>query len=181
MKKYKLLIIAAILSIGTMTATASSSASMAMNATETTNVNSSATEEATVRKLIMDFYSEVISFVNSGKDYEKVMNRYFTPEFMEIYTTVDEDVPEGELGFLDFDLISNSQDPEVAKAVIKDLKINSDSADGPTASAKISLMSKQYAPTPIEITLTKTSEGWKISDYNNLLPDMKAFKQEMKH
>lgn len=140
----------------------------------------SAEEETSVRDFLMAFYSEIIPRVNNCEGYDDIMERSFTPEFMKTYKTVDEDVPEGEMGFFDCDLISNSQDPDFAKAVIKDLKIGVDSSNAPIANARVSLMSRIYEPTQIDLVLTKTSEGWRISDYNNVMDEMKAFKKEMK-
>ena len=183
MKRYKLFFMTIILSAGTALFNVESAVSMSLDTLGLQSVSDdspSTDEETKIRDLIMNFYSEVIPLVNNYEKYIEVMKHSFTPEFVQIYISVDEDVPEGEMGFFDYDLISNSQDPEIAKAVVKNINVGSDSSNYLTANVKVSLMSKKYAPTPIDLILTKTSEGWKISDYNNVLADMKAFKEEMK-
>lgn len=148
-----------------------------VNNTTQTSVDS----EKGVRDLVEKFYSEIIPLVNNCKSYNSVIESYFSPEFVNLYTTIDEDVPDGDMGFFDYDFITNSNDPDVAKAVVKSIKISKNSAGQTVADVKVSLMSKVYEPTPIELVLTETPKGWKISDYNKLLGEMKEFKQMLKN
>lgn len=133
-----------------------------------------------VRDFINKFYVDILPLVNKCQNYDKLIKCYFSAEFANTYLTVDEDVPDGDMGFFDYDLISNSQDPDYVKAAIKSVDIKDNGNGKIVANVKVSLMSKHYEPVPIALELGKTTKGWEILDYNNVLDGMKEFKKEMK-
>lgn len=130
-------------------------------------------------KFVNEFYSKVIPLVNNMQDYDSLIKKYFTPEFYKMYSTVDENVPDGEVGFFDFDFISNSQDPDIRKASVQDVTVifNELGVDKPYQDATVEvLLSNGRSMEPISISLTNKSGSWKIEDYNFLMSSMREFK-----
>lgn len=136
--------------------------------------------DKSVRDFINKFYVEILPLVNNCQNYNELIKRYFSAEFANTYLTIDEDVPDGDMGFFDYDLISNSEDPDYVKASIKSVEIKDNGNGKIFANVKVSLMSKHYEPAPMTLVLGKTAKGWEILDYNNVLGEMKEFKKEMK-
>ena len=136
--------------------------------------------EMDVRSFINRFYTEIKPLVNNNENYDGLIKRYFTSDFIKTYLTVDEDVPDGGIGFFDYDFITESQDPDFSKAVIDSIIIAKDKTGQPIAYATVSLINNQNQSSHFNINLINTPDGWKISDYNNLLSKMKEFKQYMK-
>ena len=136
--------------------------------------------EKEVEDFVNMFYSEVIPKINNFQNYDNLIKKYFTSEFFNLYSTVDEDVEPGDIGFFDFDFISESQDPNVSKAVVVSVEVTEHGNTQFTSDVNITLKDGGGNTTAIDMSLIKTPKGWKIKDYNDTFNEMKRFKREMK-
>lgn len=146
------------------------------------NANSDgyADAENEVKNFVNKFYSAVIPKINNLQNYDNLLKEYFTQEFFNLYSTVDEEVPDGDIGFFDYDFISISQDPDLSNAVVESVEVTEHGKAQFEAKVEISLKDRGGYTTPVDMTLIKTPQGWKIKDYNGLFDEMKRFKRELK-
>lgn len=130
--------------------------------------------EESARKFLMNFYSNILPTNKKSWDTGNLVKRYFTPEFARAYRMVDQNTPDGDIGYFDYDLFTRSQDPDYDKAEIKDIIVYSESGNL-VAEVIVSLKSKAYPPEEIELTMIQKNNEWMISDYNGELSGMKNY------
>lgn len=135
--------------------------------------------EESARKFVTAFYSNIMPTDSKNWDEAKMVNRYFTPDFAKIYRMVGQNTPDGEIGYFDYDLFTNSQDPDFDHVEIKSITISQNDAYQSVATVKVSLISKVYPTEIIEISMIQNNNKWMISDYNGELEGMKNFLEMM--
>lgn len=99
------------------------------------------------------------AFVNNAKE----RGKYLSKSLAALWTKAEAKVPQGEIGPIDFDPVSNSQDPDIKSFVIK--AENQDDARATLAVALIgSQPRKVAADSVIRYELVRDGTSWRIDD-----------------
>jgi hypothetical protein len=90
--------------------------------------------------------------------------KYLSKALIALWAKADAHTPKGDVGPVDFDPVTNSQDPDV-----KSFKVDTEKLDGNTASIAVTLdghRGKREKPTDavIHYDFVRESTGWKIDD-----------------
>jgi hypothetical protein len=90
--------------------------------------------------------------------------KYLSKALIALWAKADAHAPKGDVGPVDFDPVTNSQDPDV-----KSFKVDTEKLDGNTASIAVTLdghRGKREKPTDavIHYDFVRESTGWKIDD-----------------
>lgn len=137
-----------------------------------------ADKEASATAFLTDMYATVLPAVEQGNA-EQYIPKYFGKNLLDLYRTVvkyDQTQNEGELGFFDYELWTLSQDPDAnLKATVESVYIKTDDKGNDVAKSKVKLKGKFNPPTSINITMAYDGTDWKITDYNGLASEMKAY------
>lgn len=99
------------------------------------------------------------AFVNNAKERAK----YLSTSFAALWTKAEAKVPDGEIGPIDFDPVSNSQDPDIKSFVIK-----TEQQDDMRATLAVALIGSQRrkvgADSVIRYDLVRDGASWRIDD-----------------
>ncbi|PZA11997.1 DUF3828 domain-containing protein [Rhodopseudomonas palustris] len=99
------------------------------------------------------------AFVNNAKERAK----YLSTSFAALWSKAEAKVPDGEIGPIDFDPVSNSQDPDIKSFVIK-----TESQDDARATLAVALIGSQRrkvaADSVIRYNLVRDGTSWRIDD-----------------
>ncbi|RED42447.1 uncharacterized protein DUF3828 [Rhodopseudomonas thermotolerans] len=99
------------------------------------------------------------AFVNNAKERAK----YLSKSLAALWTRAEAKVPDGEIGPIDFDPVSNSQDPDIKSFVIK-----AERQDDSGATLAVALIGSQRrkvgADGVIRYDLVRDGESWRIDD-----------------
>ncbi|MCD0421605.1 DUF3828 domain-containing protein [Rubrivivax sp. JA1024] len=99
------------------------------------------------------------AFVNNAKERSK----YLSTSLAALWTKAEAKVPDGEIGPIDFDPVSNSQDPDIKSFVIK-----TEQQDDARATLAVALIGSQRrkvaADSVIHYDLVRDGTSWRIDD-----------------
>jgi hypothetical protein len=99
------------------------------------------------------------AFVNNAKE----RGKYLSKSLAALWTKAEAKVPQGEIGPIDFDPVSNSQDPDIKSFVIK-----TESQDDARATLAVALIGSQSrkvaADGVIRYELVRDGASWRIDD-----------------
>ena len=135
-------------------------------------------EEESVRKFVMDMYSIVLPAVAKGNG-DRYISRYCDENFsgwVKHINEYDKENYPGEIGCFDCEFWTRSQDPDLnIKPTIKNINFFTDYNDDEYADVKVSLKGEYYPATDVTLRLFHFEDGWKITDYDGMLMDMKTY------
>ncbi|MDE6339839.1 MAG: hypothetical protein K2K97_08655 [Muribaculaceae bacterium] len=135
-------------------------------------------KEESVRKFVMNMYAKVLPAVERG-DGDKLISRYCDENFtgwLKHVAEHDATYHNGEIGFRDCEFWTRSQDPDAhIKPTIIGVKFFTDYNDNEYADVKVSLKGDHYPSKGICLRLFHFEEGWKVTDYDGMLMDMKSY------
>jgi len=89
--------------------------------------------------------------------------KYLSKSLIELWAKADKHTPKGDVGPIDFDPVSNSQDPD-----IKSYKVNAEKLEADKATIAVSLASAQATRKAgdevVRYDFVREASGWKIDD-----------------
>ena len=89
--------------------------------------------------------------------------KYLSKSLIALWAKADAHTPNGDVGPIDFDPVSNSQDPD-----IKSFKVNAEKLEADKATIAVTLTSAEAARKPgdevVRYELVREAGGWKIDD-----------------
>jgi Protein of unknown function (DUF3828) len=89
--------------------------------------------------------------------------KYLSKSLIELWAKADKHTPKGDVGPIDFDPVSNSQDPE-----IKSFKVNAEKLEADKATIAVALTSGHTGRKPgdevVRYDFVREANGWKIDD-----------------
>lgn len=89
--------------------------------------------------------------------------KYLSKSLIELWAKADKHTPKGDVGPIDFDPVSNSQDPD-----IKSFKVNAEKLEADKATIAVSLASAQTTRKAgdevVRYDFVREASGWKIDD-----------------
>ena len=135
-------------------------------------------EEESVRKFVTDMYAVVLPAVARGNG-DRYISRYCDENFAGWVKHIEEYDREnypGEIGCFDCEFWTRSQDPDLnIKPTIKSVNFFIDYNDDEYVDMKVSLKGEYYPAKEVYLRLFHFEEGWKITDYDGMLMDMKSY------
>ena len=130
------------------------------------------------KKFVMDMYATVLPAASRG-DGDKYISRFCDENFAGWIKYVDEHDAKshsGEIGFRDCEFWTRSQDPgSDIKPTIERAWLFKDFNDNEFVQVIVSLRNGNYAPREVLVRLFHFEEGWKVTDYDGMLMDMKSY------
>jgi hypothetical protein len=94
--------------------------------------------------------------------------KYFSKSLVDLWARADDSTPKGDIGPIDFDLVTNSQEPDV-----KSFKVVAEKLEADNAVIVVTLTSRSPRPKPSDNTIrynfVKDAGQWKIDDISSTL------------